>query len=327
LKMEALAISLSAFLLGAIGAYLVSRYGIKTGLADIPGERSSHRRPTPRGGGAGIIAGMLIAGIVSGGPAAGLAISAAGIMGIAEDIYGIPAKTRLAGLLCVSAAYIIFSSHYSGLGGIVFWALFMTAAANFYNFMDGVDGMAGLSGLVCFSLMAFFALLKGNTPVFMLCISAAAASAGFLPFNWPKARVFMGDGGSLALGFAFGLTVHELSSGLTDFLLLLLFLPMHSDALITLFARWREGEQLMKAHRKHLYQYLANELRLDHWEVSLLYALSQAAVGTAALLLYRGGPFAISMLAASFSLVFIAAYRAIKSSVGLKEKSERSVLC
>lgn len=324
MRIEALAIAVLAFLLGVIVAYLVSRYGMRTRLVDMPGERSSHKTPIPRGGGAGIILAMLIAGIVSGFSVAGLAIAAVGIIGIAEDIYGIPAKTRLAGILFLSASYMVFSGHSPGLAGILFWAFFMAAAANFYNFMDGVDGMSGLSGVACFSMMALFALANGNMPVFMICVAAAAASAGFLPFNWPKAKVFMGDGGSLSLGFAFGLTTLELSSGITDFLCLLLLLSMHSDALVTLFARWRRGEQVMKAHRKHLYQYLANELRLDHWEVSFLYVLSQAAIGAAALLLYRGGPVAIAMLAASFSLTFIAAYRGIKSSEGLKEKSQRS---
>ena len=97
----------------------------------------------------------------------------------------------------------------------------------------------------------------------------------FLPFNFPKAKVFMGDVGSIFLGFVFASFVVKLSITINIFLCMVMFLcTFYADAAITIYYRWKRGENLMQAHRSHLYQYLSNELKLPHWKVTLVFLVS-----------------------------------------------------
>ena len=111
----------------------------------------------------------------------------------------------------------------------------------------------------------------------------AAGCTGFLPLNFPKAKVFMGDVGSIFLGFVFASFVVKMSVTINIFLCMIMFLcTFYADAVITLYYRWKRGENLMQAHRSHLYQYLSNELKLPHWKVTLLYAVVQLCFGAIA---------------------------------------------
>ena len=139
--------------------------------------------------------------------------------------------------------------------------------------MDGIDGIAGITGVVGFALTAGFSkIAEVDGSLFFLSLAMSAACAGFLPFNLPKARVFMGDVGSILLGFVFAGITFILSSDVGSFLCFLSFMfPFYADALTTLFVRWRDGEKLSQAHRRHLYQVLANELAFSHWLISCGY--------------------------------------------------------
>ena len=112
------------------------------------------------------------------------------------------------------------------------------------------------------------------------------ACLGFLPFNIPKARVFMGDVGSILLGFVFAGMVVFLSRNRLDFICMAGFLfPFYADELSTMMIRIRDGEKLSKPHRRHLYQLLANEYGIAHWKVSLGYGLFQLIVGISIILI------------------------------------------
>ncbi|MBW1792430.1 MAG: UDP-N-acetylmuramyl pentapeptide phosphotransferase, partial [Deltaproteobacteria bacterium] len=99
-----------------------------------------------------------------------------------------------------------------------------------------------------------------------MAICILLACLGFLPFNMPTAKVFMGDVGSILLGFVFAGMVVYLSKNFMDFICLVAFLfPFYVDELTTMFVRVRDGEKLSKPHRRHLYQLLANEYQIPHW--------------------------------------------------------------
>ena len=189
--------------------------------------------------------------------------------------------------------------------------------------MDGINGIAGLTGLVGFGLLAFFSYFILNAQdVFLMNTALAAGCIGFLPFNFPRARVFMGDVGSILLGFVFASFVVRLSTSVEVFLCLIMFLStFYADSVITIYYRWRRGENLMQAHRSHLYQYLCNDLKLPHWQVSSLYAIVQLLFGVLAILAYQNGVTLQLVVFVLFSGMFVISYymvKKIKSKIALQ---------
>ena len=123
----------------------------------------------------------------------------------------------------------------------------------------------------------------------------------------------MGDVGSIFLGFVFASFVVKLSITINIFLCMIMFLcTFYADAVITLYYRRKRGENLMQAHRSHLYQYLSNELKLPHWKVTLLYAVVQLCFGVFAVAAYRNGLVIQLILLLSFSIVFLVSYNLVK---------------
>jgi Fuc2NAc and GlcNAc transferase len=162
--------------------------------------------------------------------------------------------------------------------------LFIMATANFYNFMDGINGIAGLSGVIAFGSLGVYALNRPSpddfqTAVSLLPICIALACLGFLPFNMRRARVFMGDVGSILLGFVFAALVVALARNVLDLVCFAaLLFPFYADELTTMAVRLLRRENLTRSHRCHLYQLLVNELGISHWKVSLGYGAAQIAV-------------------------------------------------
>lgn len=181
---------------------------------------------------------------------------------------------------------------------IPFLAVFVVGTANFYNFMDGINGIAGITGIVGFGLLAFYSFLSGVDSSFVtLGICMSLACLGFLPFNMPRAKVFMGDVGSILLGFVFAGMVIWLSRSLFDFICLSAFLfPFYADELTTMVIRIRDGENLLRAHRRHFYQLLANEKGIAHWKVSVGYGLLQIIIGLSVLAIRPFGIAAVLFL-------------------------------
>jgi UDP-N-acetylmuramyl pentapeptide phosphotransferase/UDP-N-acetylglucosamine-1-phosphate transferase len=129
---------------------------------------------------------------------------------------------------------------------------------NLFNFMDGTDGLAGGMGMIGFGTLAFAATAAGAAPLALACVALAAACAGFLVFNFPPARVFMGDAGSIPLGFLAGaLGLQGVVSGAWQaWFPLLVFSPFIVDATVTLLRGLIGGERVWIAHRRHAYQRL-----------------------------------------------------------------------
>jgi len=283
-----------AFALGTLGARVVRERGFTWGLGDIPNPRSSHRSPTPKGGGIGIAAASLVAAAWWQAPwPLWTSATVAAMVGLASDARDLSFKPRLAvQLACAVLASAgrwptpIGSGAIQGqqLALVLASALVMTAVANWYNFMDGVDGLAGVTGVIAFGFLGAYGILEGHPPFLtMVALSTACACAGFLMHNLPKAQVFMGDVGSILLGFLFAASVLYGSRSVREAVLLGSFiLPFYCDEGNTVVARIRRGERLTTAHRRHVYQILANQAQLAHPTVTAIYAALQAGIAVAA---------------------------------------------
>jgi Fuc2NAc and GlcNAc transferase len=266
---------------------------------DAPNARSSHSTVTPKGGGIGLLAALLAAWAWLDLPA-GFVLPAAGIsvLSLVDDRIHLPAKARLVLHLLLALALlvgvpVVSADTWQGLVLLPFGMLLLAGTANFYNFMDGINGIAGLTGVVGFSLLG--ATAQGSLAG--LCFGLAAACLGFLPFNLPKARVFMGDVGSVLLGFLFAALALLSAEDLAGFICRLGFLfPFYADELTTMAVRLSNGENLLQAHRRHLYQLLANQGGIPHWKVAAGYALLQLGIGTLALTLRPQGPAVLALL-------------------------------
>jgi len=137
-----------------------------------------------------------------------------------------------------------------------------------------------------------------------------------LLFNMPKAKVFMGDVGSILLGFSFAAIVVILSKSILDFVCLAGFLfPFYADELTTMAVRIKDGENLFKPHRKHLYQLLANEKAIAHWKISIGYGLVQLIIGITILLLRPFGLSIILLLLGVYFLTFVRVSFTIRKSL------------
>jgi Fuc2NAc and GlcNAc transferase len=275
---------------------LVRRYALRQQILDTPGPRASHTRPTPRGGGAGVVVALLCCGAVIVGSTGagwrlGLALAGFGLVatiGWLDDRHSLAVGPRLlahlvsaAAVLPLAATLPIGGGLETGLG-LLWWLFWGVSAINVVNFMDGIDGLIGLQMVV---LGIHFALLGGERADAALFAAALSGSAlGFLWWNWAPARIFLGDTGSGALGLAVVvgglLVIAEGRAGVvTTFLPLF---PIFLDATLTIVARARRGERLTEAHRNHLYQRLANG-GWGHARVSVAYGLAAALAIPAAM--------------------------------------------
>jgi len=272
---------------------VISRWGTTLGVLDRANHRSSHDGVIPKGGGIGILAAFLLAASLSPlSPLFWLSVGFISFLSLYADRKEITPRIRLPLQLIGSLGLLMGLFYWQGRDWpayllIPLFAIFITGTANYYNFMDGINGIAGITGIVISGLIVLFGVLSGvSDSLLMLAGCMGFACLGFLPFNLPKARVFMGDVGSVLLGFVYGGLVVALSRSLNDFFVLCSFLfPFYADELTTEYVRLRDGENLLKPHRRHVYQLLANEMGIDHWKVSVGYGVLQAVVGVGALMI------------------------------------------
>ena len=143
--------------------------------------------------------------------------------------------------------------------------------------MDGINGIAAITGVVAFFFLGIYSYIFGfQTGYTLLFFSIMFSYLGFLPFNIPRASVFMGDVGSIFSGFIFACSSILLSENLTDFFCICGFIFLfYADELSTMFIRLKEKESLVKPHRKHLYQVLVNELGFSHFKISFFFGIIQ----------------------------------------------------
>ena len=277
------ALSIMVALGSWVGVAMVRRYALRA-LIDVPSDRSSHTQPTPRGGGLALtvahLAGVLAAGLsgllgwefcvaLTGG---GLIVATIGFL----DDHG-----HVSPLLRLSCHFAAFAWAVFWLGGLppvdfgwgaieLGWlgtGLLVTYLAwflNLFNFMDGIDGIAATQALaMCFAASALLYVVGVGVDAVAPVVLLAAATVGFLAWNWPPAKIFMGDVGSGYLGYALGvLALWTVVEGwLTPWVWLILGGAFLADATVTLLVRARAGVAVAQAHRSHAYQRLSR-----HWQ-------------------------------------------------------------
>lgn len=283
---EIITILIISFVISILTSFLVVRYSKKLALIDIPNERSSHSSPTPKGGGLGILLAFTLLQIfVLKSPISLLSITFVGILGFFEDKFGLSIILRLILQFLAAIVFILATMGLpnSALQIIVYFFMifYLVGTSNFYNFMDGINGISALNGIVSFGLLGGFAFfIQNNVAITLISLVILASLTGFLFFNIPKAKLFLGDVGSLFLGFLFAACVIILSNSISCFICLSSFLLLfYADVLLTIFYRWQNSENLLQAHRKHFYQYLANIKNIPHTTISLMYATVQLLIG------------------------------------------------
>ena len=289
--MSALVLTLAtATIVCAIVVATMLRIGWSWAL-DRPGERSLHSEPTPRTGGLGIMLGLVAAAcafeIIQGGwywLETGCAVALAGIS-LIDDKRGLSVQIRLVAHLAIAGVYaalVLSAGKPAHLALILLAGLGLAGFANFYNFMDGANGLAGGMAAIGFGAYAWCSA-PHNLALAGMSLALAGAALGFLSFNL-KGRIFMGDSGSVPLGFLAGaLGLAGWHSGLwTWWFPLLVFAPFGVDAGVTLAKRALRGDRFWQAHREHYYQRMVlmgvSHGRLAAMEYSLMAGCAGAAV-------------------------------------------------
>ena len=225
---------------------------------DRPNERSLHERPVPRTGGIALLAGALTSLGFGARPvwmpiAIGLVLA---VVSFVDDIRGLPTAVRLVVHLAAAGIlvwYVLSPMHPLELAVLCVAVAWVT---NLYNFMDGSDGLAGGMALIGFGTYALAAGWSGHAALLALDVALAAAALAFLTLNFPPARIFLGDVGSVPLGFlaaALGIVGWRYDVWPLWFPVLV-FGPFIGDATVTLLRRLVRGEKVWQAHREHYYQ-------------------------------------------------------------------------
>lgn len=270
--------------------WALRRYALSRSLIDIPNARSSHSVPTPRGGGVAIVLAftlalfmLLLAGLMT--FPVFLAIAGSGaliaIIGFMDDHGHIAARWRLLGHFAAAIGLLFWIGglpaielfgHAFDLGwfGHVLAALYLVWLLNLYNFMDGIDGIASVEAIcVCLGACSLY-WVSGVEDLIWAPLLLAAAVAGFLFWNFPPAKIFMGDAGSGFLGIVLaGLSLQAawVSADLLWGWLILLGVFV-VDATFTLFRRLLRGDKVHEAHRSHAYQYASRRFG-SHLKVTI----------------------------------------------------------
>lgn len=268
---------LSVFLVSWILTLTLRRYASAKKLIDVPNERSSHSIPTPRGGGVAIVFAFLVAlpgmslfGLLSPELMYGL-LGGGGLVaaiGFADDHNHIAARWRLLGHFTAAAWALFWLGGLApfpflgmtvdlGIVGSVLALIYLVWMLNLYNFMDGIDGLASAEAIcACLGSCLIYGL-TGHIGLMWVALTLGVSVAGFLCWNFPPARIFMGDAGSGFLGLILGVLALYAAWESGDFLWswLILLGVFIVDSTWTLGRRLLSGEKVYEAHRSHAYQY------------------------------------------------------------------------
>ena len=288
---EFLVPGLTAFFLTAVVLQLLLVRAHRFLPVDRPNERSLHARPIPRFGGLAILVGSALALALPGGVAPRWLwpIPVLAAISLLDDFLSLPAVPRFIVQIAVAAAFALMQSiNPLWLLPVIVAMVWMT---NLYNFMDGSDGLAGGMALSGFSAYALLALLAGDGELAVVSAVLCGAALAFLLRNLHPASVFMGDAGSIPLGFmAAAIGLIGVRRGIWDaWLPLLVFLVFIADATVTLLQRLRRGERVWQPHRTHYYQRLVR-MGFGHAGTAKLYFAVMVGCAACAVLVQLNAP-------------------------------------
>jgi Fuc2NAc and GlcNAc transferase len=298
-KLDAALTALAALLLALVLTGVMRKLAVAHGVLDVPNDRSSHRVPTPRGGGVAIALSTIAASIILVWRGAldihlFLALTGGGIavafVGFLDDRRQLSARIRLAAhlaaalwaLLCLGGLPPMrYGDQIVSLGwtGYVVGALGIAWTLNLFNFMDGIDGIAASEAVFIVWGGALLALLTGQSAAVPTTgLVFGAVCCGFLAWNWPPAKIFMGDVGSGYVGYV--VVVLAVAAARENPVALLVWLILGGvffcDATVTLVRRLTRGERVYEAHRTHAYQWLARRW-VSHRSVTIAVSMVNLA--------------------------------------------------
>jgi UDP-GlcNAc:undecaprenyl-phosphate GlcNAc-1-phosphate transferase len=301
---------LPAFL-SYLGTLVMKSLALKYQIIDIPNQRSSHQEPTPRGGGMAIAATFLVLfafspliinikitdylGVIVG----GIAIA---VLGFVDDLvtlrktprliiwFGITIVVLAFGINLKSITFPVFGELNFGLVSPIITFIWLIGVTNFYNFMDGINGLTGSESLIVAGFLAGIGYFAGNMVVFLSAGILFGSVLGFLPHNFPKAKIFLGDGGSNFLGYIIAVlaiigsqTTQNKVPFLIPFMLSSLFI---FDAGFALLRHLPKGKDWLEPHLDHYFQRLI-KLGYSHSVVTLFYSALNVILGVLAILYFQ----------------------------------------
>jgi UDP-GlcNAc:undecaprenyl-phosphate GlcNAc-1-phosphate transferase len=332
---------IASFILTSGMTPVVIRLATKCNCLDIPGGRRQHLKATPLWGGTAFFVGVLPLLLNENGNGALTHYIAASliliVMGMIDDRISLGWKQKFA-VMAAASTIVIFGSdtviHHIGIYGtlgrvdlgwfsIPFTYLSIIGITNAINLIDGLDGLAGGVSLLGFLFMGIAALLAGNIPLAVICFAFVGALAAFLLFNFPKARIFMGDSGSLFLGFSLAIIAVKLTQSSTSsvnalFPALVLLIPIF-DTLRVLIVRLLNGKNPFRADSLHLH-YLLVQKNVTPVNVTLLLWMLTAVFGSIALTLsMKTSESYIAVVLGASSLLSLWATGLTRNAPSLKE--------
>lgn len=272
---------LAAFATAAACPWLIG-FLRRRSLVDEENDRTSHKGAIPRGGGLAVLFGVIVSLAVHWTawvdvpylPAVAIFAAAFGLLGLIDDVYGLPATIRLVAQAILAWLFMaatglepVASLTFLGAVAGAFW---IVAFVNTFNFMDGINGISAATTLIIGTSLAI-ASYRWEAGIEIPALAIVGAAIGFAPFNAPSARLFLGDVGSYLLGSALAmLAVVAVSNGAPPLAVFLPFLLYVGDVAYTLVSRALRHERLMKPHREHVYQVITRPGALTHQQTTLL---------------------------------------------------------
>lgn len=295
-----------AFVISACAVRVLMTQAGRWGLLDKANERSLHSGSKPRTGGLGILLGIAcgsLAATAMGYPVAHwLSLLLAGVLlacvSLIDDLRDVPPLPRFVVHLMAAATPVLAgfglgtfavpgaSLELGVVSSMLLTVVFVVWSINLYNFMDGMDGFAGGMTVLGFGFLGLLGTMNGDVAFSMACAVVAAAAAGFLLFNFPPARVFMGDAGAATLGFLAAAFILWADSAKVAPLWVgvMIFAPFFVDATVTVVQRASRRERIWEAHRTHYYQRVVQAGWSHRRAVLLEYGLMIGCGGSAVLI-------------------------------------------
>lgn len=278
---------------------------------DVPNHRSLHAKSIPRTGGVAVMLAVFSTWLTSGIMDAWLLLPLGlTFISLLDDIFHMPVLIRFVMQVIFSVIFVWLTVGISAWGLVALMAFGLVWMTNLYNFMDGSDGLAGGMTVFGFSAYAVAFYLASDAQMVIMCAAIAGAALAFLCFNFHPAKIFMGDVGSIPLGFLAGaMGIYGWAHQYWDLWFpVLVFSPFVVDATVTLLKRLFRGEKVWQAHREHYYQRLV-QMGWGHRKTALAAYCLMALVGVTALLLI-GMPWGIVLSAlVIWAMVFLALMR------------------
>src|SRR6267154_1173583 len=309
-----LALAVVLFLAELAYFRIAARYNI----VDNPNFRSSHDQPVIRGGGILFFVGLIIWFFYEGRPMPWFMVAATlvALVSFVDDISGTtPLRRFTFHSIAMLLAFYQLSLFAWPVWLIIVAIIVCIGTLNAFNFMDGINGITGINALVALGTFGYVNqyVVRFTDPSLILVITVSVLV--FLFFNFRKhARCFAGDVGSVTLAFILVFLLLSLIHRTGNYSWALLFLIFGIDSVITIVYRIWKGEDIFKAHRTHLYQYMTNELRMSHLIISLVYGVVQLAVNIVVIRYFRE----FDWVVVGFVVAFAGGYVIVRERV-LKE--------